>query len=205
MQNVIIIGSGPAGLTAGIYSARAKLKPILISGLEDKFNQLYTGGQLMLSDAVENFPGFPDPVSGKVLTQDLMMSQAIKYGTKILHEEVLKSETTSEYKSIDITNQRKIETRTGIIATGAGSNWLHLSNEEKFMNFGVSTCAVCDATESLNDKHIVVVGGGDSALQDALYLTKYSNKVTIIHRIHSFRASKILQERVLINNDIKVI
>lgn len=205
MQNVVIIGSGPSGLTAGIYCARAKLKPIIISGIEDKVNQLYPGGQLVISDSVENFPGFPDPVSGKYLTQDLMMTQAVKYGSTLLHEEVTKIEITEGIKSVITTNKRTIETRALIVATGASSRWLKIANEEKYMNNGVSTCAVCDATPALNDKHIVVVGGGDSAMEDALYLTKYSQNITIIHRRDQFRASKVLQERILSNKNIKVI
>lgn len=195
MENVVIIGSGPAGLTAAIYAARAELKPVVISGMQP-------GGQITLTTMVENFPGFPDGIMGPDL-MDNMRKQAERFGTRFIDEEVIEVDFKSKPFTIK-TDSQEIKTKTVIIASGAVAKWLGVPGEKEFMGKGVSGCATCDGF-FFRGKEVVVVGGGDTALEDALYLTKFANTVTIIHRRDQFRASKIMQQKVFSNQKIKVI
>lgn len=195
MENVVIIGSGPAGLTAAIYAARAELKPVVISGMQP-------GGQITLTTMVENFPGFPDGIMGPDL-MDNMRKQAERFGTRFIDEEVIEVDFKSKPFTIK-TDSQEIKTKAVIIATGAVAKWLEVPGEKEFMGKGVSGCATCDGF-FFRGKEVVVVGGGDTALEDALYLTKFANTVTIIHRRDQFRASKIMQQKVFSNQKIKVI
>jgi len=195
MENVVIIGSGPAGLTAGIYSSRAALNPILIAGLQP-------GGQLTTTSIVENWPGTPEGVDGNKLMQD-MRAQAEKYGTRMTHGTVEKvGKTATGFKVV--TDSETIETKAVIVATGASAITLDLPNKEKLMGYGLSTCAVCDGF-FYRDKTVAVVGGGDSAMEEAHYLAKLASSVTLIHRRDKFRASKAMQEKVFNNPKIKVV
>ncbi|HYC79422.1 MAG TPA: thioredoxin-disulfide reductase [Candidatus Binatia bacterium] len=191
---VIIIGSGPAGLTAGVYAARANLSPLIIGGLT-------FGGQLMLTTEVENFPGFPEGIQGPDLMQK-MIAQAERFGAKVLYDDALKVDLSSKPFKIEV--GKDIYTADAlIVASGASSLWLGIPSEERFRGKGVSSCATCDGF-FFKDKEIIVVGGGDSAMEEASYLTKFASKVTIIHRRDQFRASKIMQDRVLNNPKISV-
>ena len=195
MENIVIIGSGPAGLTAGIYSSRAALNPILIAGLQP-------GGQLTTTSIVENWPGTPEGVDGNKLMQD-MKAQAEKYGTRMTHGTVEKVEKTATGFKV-VTDGETIETKAIIVATGASAITLDLPNKEKLMGYGLSTCAVCDGFFYRN-KTVAVVGGGDSAMEEAHYLAKLASSVTLIHRRDKFRASKAMQEKVFNNPKIKVV
>lgn len=199
VYNVIIIGSGPAGFTAAIYAARANLKPLLFEGLA-KGGQ--PGGQLMLTTEVENYPGFPKGIMGPELMQEFR-AQAARFGTVLLQQDVTSVDfskrpfkVTSD--GVDYLGQ------TVIIATGASANWLNIPSEKALQGYGVSACATCDGFFFKN-KEVVVIGGGDSALEEANFLTKFATKVTIIHRREAFRASKIMQDRALANPKIEVI
>lgn len=195
MENVVIIGSGPAGLTAGIYASRAALNPILIAGLQP-------GGQLTTTSIVENWPGTPEGVDGNKLMQD-MKAQAEKYGTRIMHGTVMKIEKNSNGFRIE-TDGGPIDTKSVIVATGASAITLPLPNKEKLMGYGLSTCAVCDGFFYRN-KAVAVVGGGDSAMEEAHYLAKLASSVTLVHRRDKFRASKAMQDKVFSNPKIKII
>jgi len=195
MENLVIIGSGPAGLTAAIYAARAELKPIVISGMQP-------GGQLTLTTLVENFPGFPDGIMGPDL-MDNMRKQAEKFGTRFIDEEVKEVDFKNRPFTIK-TDTQEIKAKTVIIASGAVAKWLGVPGEKEFMGKGVSGCATCDGF-FFKGKDVVVVGGGDTALEEAIYLTKFANSVNIIHRRDQFRASKIVQQRVFANQKINII
>lgn len=184
---LVILGSGMAGLTAAIYAARADLRPVLVAGHEE-------GGQLTLTTTVENYPGFPDGIMGPELTER-MAKQAEKFGTRIIHKQAssFKVEGSSMIIGLD---DDKIVARSVIIATGASAKWLGLESEKKYIGRGVSSCATCDAF-FFKGKKVVVVGGGDVACEDALYLTRFASEVILIHRRDTLRASKIMQERVL--------
>lgn len=195
MENVVIIGSGPAGLTAGIYTSRAALNPVLIAGLQP-------GGQLTTTSIVENWPGTPEGVDGNKLMQD-MRAQAEKYGTRIINGTVMKIEKIAGGFRI-VTDSTPIETKTIIVATGASAITLPLPNKEKLMGYGLSTCAVCDGFFYRN-KSVAVVGGGDSAMEEAHYLAKLASSVTLVHRRDKFRASKAMQDKVFSNPKIKII
>ncbi len=198
IHNLIIIGSGPAGYTAALYAARANLQPILIAGR-------ITGGQLMLTTEVENFPGFPEGILGPEL-MNKMRQQSEKFGCQIIEENVTKieyDETTKIQKIVTDINQTFF-TKTTIIATGASARWLDIPSEEKFKGRGVSTCATCDGAFYRN-RIVAVVGGGDSAMEESLFLAKLAEKVYIIHRRDTFRASKIMQDRVFKNPKIEII
>ena len=193
VHKVCIIGSGPAGYTAAIYTARAMLKPVLISGY-------YKGGQLMTTTDIENYPGL-DGVSGPDM-MDRLENQAVKFGTNIIQTEVDTINRLSNSFEVFLDNGTKILASSIIVATGAQALWLNLDGERQLRSRGVSTCAVCDGAFFKGEK-VIVIGGGDTAMADAIYLTKYSDDVTIIHRRDEFRASKIMLERAKSNPSIK--
>ena len=195
MLDLAIIGSGPAGYTAGIYASRASLKPVLFEGLE-------SGGQLMLTTDVENYPGFDSGIMGPDLMQ-IFKKQAERFGT------VIKTETINSIKKIDggfslESAKDSYEFKSVIISSGASAKWLDIKGEKELQGHGVSACATCDGF-FFKEKEVIVVGGGDSAMEEALFLTKFAKKVYIVHRRDSFRASKIMQDRALGNDKIEVL
>ncbi|MFL2689197.1 MAG: thioredoxin-disulfide reductase [Candidatus Actinomarina sp.] len=194
MDDLAIIGSGPAGYTAGIYAGRANLKPVLFEGLE-------SGGQLMLTTDVENYPGFDEGIMGPEMMQ-VFKKQAERFGTKILTETVSKIEKIEEGFKLT-TSKDTYEFKSVIISSGASANWLGVKGEKELQGYGVSACATCDGF-FFKDKNVIVVGGGDSAMEESLFLTKFAKKVTVVHRRDEFRASKIMQERVLNHEQIEV-
>ena len=195
MRNVVIIGSGCAGLTAAIYAARANLKPLVIRGVE-------AGGQLTLTTLVENFPGFPKGVQGPELIE-LMQKQASEFGAEFLEGNVAKADLSQRPFVLEV-GQERLETSTLIIASGASAKLIGLESERKLLGHGVSTCATCDGY-FFRGKEVAVVGGGDTAAEDALFLTRYAKEVSIIHRREQLRASKIMQDRLRRNEKIKFI
>jgi thioredoxin reductase (NADPH) len=194
IENVIIIGGGPAGLSAAIYLARADLKPLVFAGSPP-------GGQLTLTSEVENFPGFESILGSELIEK--MRNQAKKFGAKILDENVIKVDFSNKTHKTNLTN-RSYLSKSIIIATGAKALWLGLESETRLRGKGVSACATCDGF-FFRGKTVAVVGGGDTALEEALTLTKFAEKVYIIHRRDFFRASKIMQERVKENKKIEII
>ena len=195
-NNVLIIGSGPAGYTAAIYAARANLNPHLVSGLEP-------GGQLTITTDVENYPGFGDVIQGPWLMEE-MKKQALNVGT-IFHNDIVTSVNFDNNPFISNTESGKeFISKAVIIATGAQARWLNIESENKFKGFGISACATCDGF-FFKDQIVVVVGGGNSAVEEALFLTKFASKVILIHRRDSLRAEKILQDRLFKNKKIEVI
>lgn len=195
MHNVIIIGSGCAGNTAAIYTARASLKPLVIGGLEP-------GGQLSITSEVENFPGFPEGILGPQLVENMKL-QAQKFGAEYRHGTVEEAILTEHPFRIKIDGVWE-ETRTLIIASGASARWLGLPNEYKLIGKGVSSCATCDGF-FYRGKEIMVVGGGDSAMEEANFLTRFGKRVTLVHRRDQFRASKIMVDRAEANPKIEMI
>lgn len=195
IENVIIVGSGPAGLTSAIYTARANLTPLMIEGEE-------AGGQLMLTTEVENFPGFPHGVTGSELIS-VMKEQAQRFGTRFITKNVTKVDFSQRPFKVWI-GQDLYLSQTIIISTGASAKWLGLPSEKKYQNRGVSACATCDGAFFKNVE-VAVVGGGDTAMEEANFLTRFASKVYIIHRKDSFRASKIMADRALANPKIEVI
>lgn len=192
----LIIGSGPAGYTAGIYASRANLSPVLYEGMQ-------TGGQLTTTNEVENFPGYPDGVSGTDMMEDIR-NQALKFGTDIREGNVTSVELTGETKTIVIDNKKTIEAQVVIIATGASARYLGLESERKFRGMGVSACAVCDGF-FYRKQQVAVIGGGDTAVGDALYLAGIASKVYLVVRKNYLRASKVLQERVAATPNIEIL
>ncbi len=198
MENVIIIGSGPAGLTAATYAARANLKPLVIEGV---IVGGQTGGQLMITTDVENYPGFPDGVKGPELV-DLMRRQAERFGTRFVLADVERCELRNGSPFTLEADGKTYQTHAVILATGASARWLGLESERELANRGVSACATCDGY-FFKDQDVCVVGGGDTALEEALYLAALCRSVTLIHRREELRASKIMQERAKKHPKIK--
>ena len=196
INNVIIIGSGPAGYTAAIYAARANLKPILVSGFQP-------GGQLTITTDVENYPGYEDPIQGPWL-MDQMQKQAAHVGTEIINSQVTEVFLNEDVKKLNLDNGTTLNSKTVIISTGAQARWLGLENESKFQGHGLSACATCDGF-FFKDKEVAVIGGGNSAAEEALFLTKFATKVYLIHRRDKLRAEKILQDRLKENSKIEFI
>ncbi|AFX99624.1 thioredoxin-disulfide reductase [Candidatus Endolissoclinum faulkneri L2] len=195
-ENLLIIGAGPSGLTAGIYAARANLSPVILGGLQP-------GGQMTLTSEVENYPGFADVVQGTWL-METMQKQAMNVGAKIVYD-IVNAVDFSQYPFRCVTDQDVVySAKSIIIATGARARWLGLPSEEHFKGCGVSACAICDGS-FYRDKNVVVVGGGNTAVEEALYLVNICRSVTLVHRRDSLRAEKILQHRLLNNDKITVI
>ena len=194
VRNVIIIGSGPAGYTAAVYAARANLKPLVIEGVQ-------SGGALMTTTEVENFPGFADAVMGPDL-MDNMRKQAERFGAELLTDDATRVDLTGDTKTVWV-GETAYHASTVILATGSAWRPLDVPGEQALLGHGVSSCATCDGFFFRN-QHIVVVGVGDSAMEEALFLTRFAESVTIIHRRDQFRASKIMQDRALANPKIKV-
>lgn len=195
MRQVIIIGSGPAGYTAAIYAARAQLEPLVIA------SSVQAGGELMNTTEVENFPGFPEGVMGPDLMTK-MQEQAERFGTEVVFDDVVSVELAGDVKKVTLGNGDTHEARTVIVATGSAYRKLGLESEEQFSGFGVSWCATCDGF-FFREKTIAVVGGGDSAMEEANFLTRFADKVYVIHRKDSLRASKIMQQRAFDNPKIE--
>jgi thioredoxin reductase (NADPH) len=195
MENVIIVGSGCAGLTAAIYAARAKLSPLVLEGRQP-------GGQLSTTTLVENFPGFPEGIEGPQLIMN-MHEQAEKFGARFSYAEVSEFDPQNEHIRVKVDDEW-LETKALIIASGASARWLGLENEEKLVGHGLTSCATCDGAFYKNVP-VCVIGGGDSAAEESLFLTRFASKVYLIHRRHELRASKIMADRVLANPKIEPI
>ena len=196
MEQVIIIGSGPAGLTAAIYAARANLSPVVIEGMQP-------GGQLTQTEEIENFPGFEHPIGGGALV-GTMRKQAERLGVRFLMDELVSCDLSGATKKLTLMMAGEMEAAGVIIATGASARYLGLPSEQKLKGRGVSACATCDGA-FFKGKRVAVVGGGDTAMADALYLARLAGQVTVIHRRDAFRASKIMADRVLATANIEVL
>ena len=204
-EKVVIIGSGPAGFTAALYAARANLEPVMFEGSIQNERGEIPGGQLMTTTDVENFPGFPEGVSGGDM-MDLFRKQAKRFGTRSEMVDVVKADLSTHPFKLWTSDDQEIEALTVIIATGARAKTLNPKGNDQYWQKGVSACAVCDgALPMFRDRPLAVIGGGDSAMEEATFLTKYASKVYIVHRRDEFRASQIMQDRVLKNPKIEVV
>lgn len=197
IRDLVIVGSGPAGYTAAIYAARAQLNPILYEG------SVTAGGALMTTTEVENFPGFVDGVMGPELMES-MRKQAARFGTELITDDVVEMDLTGEVKTVKDGSGNVVQARAVILATGSAYRHIGLANEDRLSGRGVSWCATCDGF-FFRDQTIAVVGGGDSAVEEATFLTKFASKVVLIHRRDSLRASKIMAERALNNPKIEML
>lgn len=203
-EKLIIIGSGPAAWTAALYAARADLQPVVYEG--EPSREMLPGGQLMWTTDIENYPGFPEGIGGQEL-MERMKAQAVRFGARVEMENIVEVDFSAQPLRLKPSWSDWVEARAVIVATGARANWLGLPNEERLAQTGggVSACAVCDgALPAFRDQVVAVVGGGDSAMEEATYLTKYAREVVIIHRRDQFRASPIMVERALSNPKIRV-
>ena len=198
IHDVIILGSGPAGLTAAVYAARANLAPLLVEGVVEGGP---TGGQLTLTTDVENFPGFPEGVMGPELIAN-MRAQAERFGTTFITEDVVRTDLSAAPYTLETASGVTLRTRSLIVATGAKPRRLDVPGEEELWGSGVSACATCDGF-FFRDRHVIVVGGGDSAMEEATFLTKFASKVTVVHRREEFRASAIMVDRAQRNERIE--
>lgn len=194
-EKILIIGSGPAGLTAAIYASRADLNPLMIEGME-------RGGQLMITTDVENYPGFPDGIMGPDLMEQ-MRKQAERFGTRIISSDVTDVDFSEQPFKVSV-GQETYNAESVIISTGASARWIGVPGEDRLRGFGVSTCATCDGF-FFKDKELLIVGGGDSAMEEAIFLTRFASRVTIVHRRDEFRASPIMVDRVLDHQRIDVL
>ncbi len=203
-ETLVIVGSGPAAWTAAIYAARAELEPLVFEGSFSR--TMIPGGQLMFTTEIENYPGFPEGVTGQEMMADFK-AQAERFGTRVITEDIVRVDFTGRPFRLWSGAGEEVEASAVILATGANARWIGLENEERLAQSGggVSACAVCDgALPFFRDRVIAVVGGGDSALEDALYMTKFASEVVVIHRRDELRASKIMQQRAFENEKIRI-
>ncbi len=208
IEKVVIIGSGPAGWTAAVYAARANLDPVVYVGVAKQDpGPILPGGQLMLTTEVENYPGFPEGVEGPEM-MGKFQDQAERFGTRSIDQDIVEVDFTTKPLTLKTSSGDTVRTHTVIIASGATANWLNIESEQRLARNGggVSACAVCDgALPAYRNQHVAVVGGGDTAMEEATYLTKFASKVSVIHRRDELRASKIMQERFLSKPNAEVL